>query len=290
MNDNSNSSVDAAQIIRRMGSEDAQTRAGAQRELHQSGLYTIEDLFALLNAEHQRRRKMRRVVSIGKYAAAVAVLLLYTLLFGHSVSIGMGIILIILNDFVYTTLSMRKTRAFQRGMSVALSQFDHLSLVGPLLDMYNLGDRESIEPALTRLLPQLQATDAAKLNAHQRERLYHQLDMSDSRLLYEHANIEFILAILKSLEQIGDEKALAHVEPLARKARNARIREAAQACLPFLQARSEQERIRMNLLRPADAANRQEELMRPVTYSADNNSTQLLRVSASNQASSHEQS
>ncbi len=289
MDSNTDSKVDAPQIIRRMGSEDARERGEAQRELQQCGLNTIEALFALLNAEHQRRRKMRRVIEVGKYAVCGALFALYAVLFRHLPSVSMAVILTILNDFVCTTLSMRKTRAFQRGMTVALSQFDHLSLVGPLLDMYYSGERELVKSTLTRLLPQLQATDAAKLNAHQRERLYRQLDMCDSRLLYKAANIEFILAILKSLEQIGDEKALAHVEPLARKARNARIREAAQNCLPYLQARNEQERARMNLLRSADAANRPEELMRPVSYNVDDNAAQLLRVSIPNEASSHEQ-
>lgn len=291
MDDNSGSDADGVRIIRRMGSSDAQERADAERELQQSGLNTTESLFALLNTERKRWHTMHRRLKVSKYALFIALCLLYGRWCGHPPSVGWTLMILLLLDICFTTLYLNKRRAFQQGMSLALSRFEDLTLVGPLLVLYS-GISESkqlIEPTLIRLLPRFQATDAALLKTWQRERLYRELDMCSSRLIGNSVNVELMIAILKALEQIGDEKALKHVEPLVIKAKNPRVREAAQACLPFLQERVHQQRLGNILLRPSDTAIVSEELVRPVAYNNDNEPAQLLRANHSGGEANNEQ-
>jgi hypothetical protein len=129
--------------------------------------------------------------------------------------------------------------------------------------------------ALIRELPKLKASDAHLLNDEQRGYLYQALEGSDKQL---------ILAILRALEQIGDEKAVPYVERLAEKAGGDRqIRETATACLPYLEARAATQRASRTLLRPSSASAvatpASNTLLRPAQYSSPTEPEQLLRAS-----------
>lgn len=126
-------------------------------------------------------------------------------------------------------------------VSRAAWQMNYLSheRVGLLVEL--LHDREAriaqiAEMTLTAMLPHLRADEAYVLDDVQRTMLYKQLSMEHSR-----KHTPLILAILKSLETIGDADALPYVEQLAQSyARNSReewIREAALVCLPLLRRR-----------------------------------------------------
>lgn len=122
-------------------------------------------------------------------------------------------------------------------------------LAGPVAEALELPDvRWIAEELLIRLLPALRASDAGMLNAEQRAALYRSL---------RRGRPEYVLVALKALEQIADEQAVPHVQRLAerpaRTARQKRIRQAAQECLPMVAARARVERGRRMLVRPADA-------------------------------------
>lgn len=75
---------------------------------------------------------------------------------------------------------------------------------------------------------------------------------------------DLILAILRALEQVGDEKALPAVERLVEIEPYHKVGRAAEACLPALRQRVEQARLAQTLLRPASAPNAPSEvLLRP---------------------------
>jgi len=84
-----------------------------------------------------------------------------------------------------------------------------------------------------------------------------------------------------------DEKAIPYVEKLAagegRAAKDSRVREAAEACLPFLRQRAEQERSRQTLLlRAAGVAGAPPDvLLRPASGATETEPQHLLRASRS---------
>ena len=144
--------------------------------------------------------------------------------------------------------------------------------------------KEEARAMLTALLPSLRATDAPLLNAHHHSILNRLLNNKLTRSTP--AITDFVLAILKAYEQVGMAEDLPTVERLANgkgyARRNKAIREAAQACLPYLQARSEGQETRQTLLRASSgtAAN-PGSLLRPAQAANDANPAQLLRAANS---------
>jgi HEAT repeat protein len=166
----------------------------------------------------------------------------------------------------------------RRDQSV-LTQIDDGRVCGPLLELWHSGDSEMrlvAEASLVRLLPSLRASDAAQLNARQRERLDQALSSG---------SVGLVLAVLKALEQIGGKKELPRVERLAAggglaKHEN-RIREAAQECLLYLQQRTQGKEANETLLRASDRFEGTETLLRAAQGSTETPPEQLLRAGRS---------
>jgi hypothetical protein len=130
--------------------------------------------------------------------------------------------------------------------------------------------------ALTRLLPRLQASEAHLLEGEWRQRLYETLNGD-----YVRREPDFVIAVLKALEQIGDAAALPYVHHLAqgspRTVNRKRVQAAACDCLPYLQARIEQQHSRQTLLRAASPAVAPETLLRPAAALSGADPDELLR-------------
>jgi hypothetical protein len=157
-------------------------------------------------------------------------------------------------------------------------------LVGVLIEMTSTGDfglRQSALKALTNILPQIRASDAPYIP-----------DTSMSTLIglvNKPPDVHLILAVLKALGQVGDERAIQVVKLLSEypmtasefylTERNANIvREVAKECLPTLISRSEQAKLRKTLLRAADVSDKETgALLRPAAASQEN-PERLLRV------------
>ena len=92
---------------------------------------------------------------------------------------------------------------------------------------------------LTKMLPRLQSSDAHRLTPHHHSLLNRVL--SRNNIYFDPRRTAFKIAILKAYEQVGGTEDLPTVERLAQGKGYARkdkhIREAAQECLPYLQAR-----------------------------------------------------
>lgn len=145
---------------------------------------------------------------------------------------------------------------------------------------------------LTKLLPRMKASDADLLTGKQRWLLARFL-RQHSRLTTKKESVEFALAILKALEQIGDRSFLPIVERLAEQPANTpdgkRIREAATGCLPALRLLVEERRTEEELLRPANAKqNDPEQLLRAARNGSASEPTELLRARDSDEGSTTE--
>jgi len=244
-------------------------------------------LTSLKQHASRRRRRARRLVRYGRTCLFVSVPAFLVAL-GLSVTgpawaeyvclfIAYGSIL----PFAITSLRefVRSNREEMQAAAV-VAGFEDLRAVGPLAGELGHMDYDTtplVVKALTRLLPRLRPPDADLLDADQRACLYRALE-SAADSTSDAYDVEFAVAILGAIGQVGDRRALRLVRRLASEeetTRNeARICAAAQACLPLLEAR-----VHQTLLRPADvsAFAVPETLLRPAKNTADTPPERLLR-------------
>ncbi len=130
--------------------------------------------------------------------------------------------------------------------------------------------RYAAATALKKLLPRIQASDKDTLSPPEMEALLRALGGKDNLLT---------IAILKALEQVGDERALPKVEGLARlkNGKPAEVRHAAEKCLPYLHLRAQQAEQAHTLLRAASSDATSDTLLRPAAGTASVDTGQLLR-------------
>ncbi|HZT43288.1 MAG TPA: hypothetical protein VFA07_14050, partial [Chthonomonadaceae bacterium] len=165
----------------------------------------------------------------------------------------------------------------------ALIRLQDRQAIGPLVEAMDIEDgplRRLVAEALTGLLPHLHASDAGLLTHSQRSRLYRVLQKCSEpsrfiprwlRAQQSTTRAELANAILKAMEQVGDEKALPYVERLAAcpaySPAMERVRNAARDCLPFLQTRIAQVDASQTLLRPSAVEETPNHLLYPVLQS-----------------------
>ncbi len=171
-----------------------------------------------------------------------------------------------------------------------------------LIDALNVSDisvRNLAQQTLIELLPTLQASDADLIGDAQRTTMVRLLS-TPAHYFYRYIREIFSqsayrrevavrIAILKALEQVGGAKELPVVERLASGVATAdekglntlpEIQAAAQACLPYLVVRAQQQNVREQLLRPSSAdAVSADTLLRPAKSASNEPEDQLLRAS-----------
>ncbi|HZO86760.1 MAG TPA: HEAT repeat domain-containing protein [Chthonomonadaceae bacterium] len=124
--------------------------------------------------------------------------------------------------------------------------------------------------ALRKLLPKVKASDKRYISPLEMHALLKALVGRDDPLR---------IAILKALEQIGDERALPNVEWIIESNEPLDVRRAAEECLPYLKMRAEYSEQAQTLLRaaePSEAA-APDTLLRPAQSAAQTDASQLLR-------------
>jgi hypothetical protein len=174
-------------------------------------------------------------------------------------------------------LRVTKTLNAQRIVLRQLSGYDDVRVTGPLISALLHPDRRlrhAAQIALARVLPRLTVADAAQIAPAGRDGLYRYLTP-----YHVERSPDFVCAILKALEQIGDLRALESVRSLAYGRAlspvQKRVQSMARECLPLLNARIEQNQISHDLLRVPNEAN----------ASADNEIHALRPASAPTSAS-----
>jgi hypothetical protein len=132
--------------------------------------------------------------------------------------------------------------------------------------------------ALTRLLQRVRATDNVLRTPRQRGNLHRMLTPANAN-----RHEKFMLAILKALEQVGDDTSVPPVkqlaEALATSPAQRRVCTAARECLPALQLRAANHQSSHTLLRASSATSTAVEmLVRPANGAMITEQEQLLRA------------
>jgi hypothetical protein len=172
----------------------------------------------------------------------------------------------------------------QSEAALKLARYDDVRAVGPLaevLEWPNAEMRDVAADALTSLLPRLRASDVSLLNAQQRACLYRKLTPGHAR-----SHLDLQIAILKALQQVGDDAAVRPVERLANMfavtQRQRYLKQAAEECLLFLRERADLTRASQTLLRASSRVTTSPDLLlRAATDGPETPQEQLLRASRS---------
>jgi hypothetical protein len=135
------------------------------------------------------------------------------------------------------------------------------------------------EQALRDLLPRVRASDAAYIDREQMNAL---LALADVDVTNTPAarSAHMQTALLKALEQIGDERAIPAVENLAVNGASTAVRQLASECLPHLAERVRLAQAQSTLLRGSASpalATASEQLLRPASGEPTTPAEQLLR-------------
>lgn len=165
-----------------------------------------------------------------------------------------------------------------------LAKIEDVRCIGRLAEVLEWPDSTVQQVAissLSRLLPQVKASDRVLQTARQRANLHRMLTLPNAR---RHAG--FLVNLLKALEQIGDESAMPYVQQLAKaiptSTQQRRVCDAARECLPYLELRADLNRNSQTLLRASSAFSVGEDmLVRPASASGATDREQLLRPGSS---------
>lgn len=164
----------------------------------------------------------------------------------------------------------------------SILQINDIQMIGPLAEAFDaetLTRPTAVIMALRRLLPRLQATDAAVLTRYQRFCLYHALKRENLRGGFLRYDRDLALDILKAMEQIGDQEALPYVQKVANSSWDKELCDAANNCLSFLHQQTEDYKRGETLLRPSSAISTSPDiLLRPASGVPTTPSDELLRA------------
>lgn len=235
------------------------------------------------------RIKKRTEFSAALILAAIALRLLLTFLLPHQDDIMVGVALLyIVTIFGGMGALYYSKHQYRRGIE-GLRHLSDVNCLSALLDLlYSRQDvPHDLRPPLRTMLNQVQASDGFRLNAGHRRKLYAMLGPDKAFWMIRNDN-DLKLAILRALEQIGDNEAIPHVERLRTQSQDAEVREAAANCLLFLRQRAEQKSVSGTLLRPSDAENAAPEtLLRASISRPEDASDRLLRSTIAPDAEEH---
>lgn len=178
-------------------------------------------------------------------------------------------------------LEARKRLAQRRltDLCALLDRIDDVRAVGALIDAMGGGQDLSFAPVplLIRLLPQLKPEDAGLLSGRNRTLLNNMLQTH-----YAESHPDFVLAILKGMEQVGDSQTAERIrrlsETFATTPHLLRICVAARKSLIMLEARLEREGRQGVLLRPSRKPDEAALLLQPARAEPQPAPEQLVRV------------
>ena len=258
---------------------DAKVSAAASQALSNLGEVGISALRSLLYDEVKIRRKRKKLLP-AIFLALLVFFIIAVWLQDHLSDAALRSAFGNLLGFagVFTGMMIVTNRIHvQRGLIIALQKLDDVKLIGLFALCLNEKDkdiRSGAKDALTRLMPRVQASDAQYVSRDEMQALVDALHEQK-----EYPN--FMLSLLKGLEQIGDERALANVAALTEDSTvSPSVKPAARDCLPYLQIRAEQAKQAQTLLR-ASSGNEvaPETLLRPASgvSTASNDAQELLR-------------
>lgn len=266
--------LDFAQVVRDAGSYHSEKRLVAQRMLEKMGPKVVPHLLRLMEREgHRRDKRLNVIAGVALCFTGTAVLeLFFPLLAEAGVFLNSAMLL-----SIFAIFPLRRPTSLHRLAGEALTKNKDLRVIGPLIEALEMDDpyiNRGAVSALIDMLPRLRASDTGLLTPKQMEGLCSTLNRREPRL---------ILAALKALEQIGDSRALPHVDRLAEQAaytsEELEIQREARACRSMLVDRKISSRAGETLLRASSAPEPSEEtLLRPAQSSTTDPPEILLRA------------
>jgi hypothetical protein len=170
-----------------------------------------------------------------------------------------------------------------------LARTADVNAIGPMIELLSeiqpRHTRAALRDALTELLPRLKESDSLLPLSRQRAKLHRILE--DAYWYHDVHNPAFVVAILRAMGQIGDERSLKVVRQLAgmraRKESRKQIREAAAEALDLIELRIERRNSPSVLLRAADYESTDATLLRPMAESGREPAALLLRTASDEQ-------
>jgi hypothetical protein len=263
-----------SELLKKLSSKKPEEREKAQQAIEEMGDAATDRLMKAIDREAQKRKKRVKI-----FTAIISVWVGFMILMaitGNAEHIGS------FTGMFGAVSSLYYVSQQQKNAATELAKLRPKRAVGQLADALEYGDKNMrmlASSALQDILPQLQASDDHLLNDEQRNRLYNVLKRARFK-----QDGPLMVAILKALEQIGDEKALPMAENLSkiepRNGMERSVKAAALECLPALTERVEKRRRAQTLLRPAAAPdNPAEVLLRPAHGASPGDPEKLLRPS-----------
>lgn len=239
--------------VAKLASRKEAERAAAEASIERLGPAAVDALLNLLRAEASRRAKRRRV--------GIAIFCLYVLLFATMVISGNGKVMGSFGGLISVGVGMLVASQAQKSATNALTRYDDLRAVGPLVEALDYGDKrlaQAAESTLVRLLPRLTADRSYLLEESHRKVLNRLLTGQRSQLLAE--------AILTAYEQVGDSRCVEALEKLAggggKWGRVPSVRQAAASALAASRVRARRDQASGTLLRAAGPEAEGERLLR----------------------------
>lgn len=264
-------------LRRRLRHGSRANRAAAEVEL---AALSVGDLIRLMAIEQRKRRGRRTalIVGISIYLALVVAMIIVT----HKV-----IMLNYIGSFTGLIGAAAAFSSSHKSAAMALAKYDAIEGVGALIEALEIPDekvQEAVRASLAGMLPRLRASNSSSLTPEQRKILCRSLTHAarGSRGYTRRNALTFVLALLKALEQIGDESFKEPVERLAAgtgMGRDEAVRAAAQACLPALLQRIENQHLSSDLLRGASPTVdvHSQDLLRAAQSAGQTDESALLR-------------
>ena len=216
---------------------------------------SFEELLDILAEERRKSLKRRKRVKI--VAAILGLVFCLSMLMATVQHVHFSGFSSVLNVLPGIIAGMYALTAKQRKGLQALAGFNDIRAVPHLITALEYTDgsvKLTAANALPSLLPRLQASDAALLNRGHYAILNRAL--KNDLKIYKTNVTQLRVAILQSLQQVGDESSLPIVEELAEGKGKAvghlEVRQAAQECLPYLRLRAENQHQTQTLLRASD--------------------------------------
>lgn len=276
-----------------LAGDDVVRRDYAEVQLRDLGVDAIRPLFKIHRREKHRLLPDMDLFPLLSGLFIIPFIICVTVAFIQDVNIlwglALGLMVLWMTIWAYKKFIDRRERRLERRKEQAqrriaeiwrlLENIDDVRAVSPLLDAMGAPHDLSFAPApfLLRLLPRLKPEDRWVLSVRNRTFLHGFLQP-----YYAERQPEFVLAILKAMEQIGDVRSAERIRRLSRAdATNPTLRRicaATRDSLVVLEARLEQAGRHDVLLRPSTKPDESSLLLYPASVKSQSSTDQLLRA------------
>lgn len=265
-----------ASIRKRLSDKKPQVQQAAVEALLEMGQEGVELLLSVMREENVCRKKRgNRII-----AAYVSFIVLLGVISAFSHGNGFGVI----GSFSGVLGAAFAASQTQKTGAVALAKSEDLRAIPFLIEALNFNELRVFWEArdgLIQLLPRMRLEHANLLSQENRKSLYAFLKRKPSRREKNPSKeSELRFAILKALEQVGDETSIEAVQevidnPL--RYNSPQLQEAAADCLAYIRAHLDEVQNAQTLLRASHYTEHQDELLRPACNTDDTPANELLR-------------